>query len=102
MKTIAFLRPNTMLSIPDDVVFEVLEGEAVVLNLETGIYFTLNPVGTRIWQLIEEHGDLAKVRDAMISEYEVGEEALDRDIEALMRELVEKGLVLSTPEGEKP
>ena len=91
-----------MLSIPDDVVFEVLEGEAVVLNLETGIYFTLNPVGTRIWQLIEEHGDLAKVRDAMISEYEVGEEALDRDIEALMRELVEKGLVVSTPEDEKP
>ena len=88
-------------SIPDDVVFEVLEGEAVVLNLDTGIYFTLNPVGTRIWELIEEHGDLAKVRDAMISEYEVGEETLDRDIEALMRELVEKGLVLSTPEGEK-
>ncbi len=91
-----------MLRIPDDVVFEVLEGEAVVLNLETGIYFTLNEVGTRIWQLIEEHGDLVKVREAMISEYEVGEEALDRDIEALMRELVDKGLVLSAPEGEKP
>lgn len=91
-----------MLKIPDEVVFEVLEGEAVVLNLETGIYFTLNPVGTRIWQLIEEHGDLAKVRESMISEYEVGEEALDRDIEALMRELVEKGLVVSAPVGEKP
>ena len=89
------------MTIPDDVVFEVLEGEAVVLNLDTGIYFTLNPVGTRIWQLIEEHGDLAKVRESMISEYEVEADALDRDIDALLSELVEKGLVVAAPAGEK-
>jgi hypothetical protein len=90
-----------MFTIPDEVVFEVLGGEAVVLNLETGIYFTLNPVGTRIWQLIEEHGDLARVRETMISEYEVGQEQLDRDLETLMGELVEKGLVVSAPAAEK-
>jgi len=40
--------------IPDDVLFRELDGEAVLLNLKTGIYFGLNPVATRMWQLIVE------------------------------------------------
>ncbi len=40
--------------IPDEVIFRELDGEAVILNLDTGIYFGLDAVGTRIWRLIEE------------------------------------------------
>ncbi len=89
------------LEIPADVIFEVLDGEAVILNLKTGVYFSLNAVGTRIWQLIEEHGDPAKIRETMLQEYEVQPEALDLDLQQVLSQLVEKGLVLqheaSTP-----
>jgi hypothetical protein len=40
----------------DDVVFHDLQGELVLLNLKTGVYFGLDSVGTRIWHLIREHG----------------------------------------------
>ena len=84
------------LSIPEDVVFEVLDGEAVVLNLKTGIYFTLNQVGTRAWQLIREHGELSKVRDVMLAEYEVEAAVLDADLKELAEQLRSKGLLAQT------
>ena len=94
-------KPSRRLEIPADVIFEVLDGEAVILNLKTGVYFSLNAVGTRIWKLIEEHGEIAKISETMLKEYEVQPEALDLDLQQVLSQLVEKGLVLqheaSTP-----
>lgn len=81
-------------AIPSDVAFEVLDGEAVVLNLQTGIYFSLNEVGTRIWQLLEEHERVEPVIEAMLAEYEVEREVLEADVSRLVSELSEKGLLV--------
>jgi hypothetical protein len=51
--------------INDDVVFRELEGEAVLLNLETGVYFGLNEVGTRIWSLLQERVSLKQVLERL-------------------------------------
>ena len=80
--------------------FGHLEGEAVILNLDSGVYYTLDPVGTRIWQLIEEHGDLAKIKESMLAEYEVQAEELDSDLIRLVDELVESGLLAQTAPAE--
>jgi hypothetical protein len=86
-----------LLVIPDDVIFKVLENEAVLLNLKTGTYFGLNETGTRIWKLIEEHGHLEIVRRHMLDEFEVLEEALEGDMQALLSELLERGLLVLEP-----
>ena len=77
----------------DNVVSRELEGEAVILNLETGVYFGLNEVGTRIWALIQEHRSLGKVFEAMRAEYGASPEALKSDLLQLVEELRAKGLV---------
>src|SRR2546430_2126111 len=46
---------HAAIRIRKDVVFRELEGEMVLLNLATGVYFGLDPVGTRIWTPIEAH-----------------------------------------------
>lgn len=79
--------------ISDDAVFRELDGEAVVLNLQSGTYFGLDPVGTRIWQLIEQYGLLSAVRDALLEEFEVEAEAATRDLTSLVTELADRGLV---------
>jgi hypothetical protein len=81
------------LRIPDDVVFEVLGEDTVLLQLESGDYFTLNGSATRAWQLIEEHGDLDRVREAMLAEYEVAEAQLSADLDRLVGDLVGRGLL---------
>ena len=81
--------------IPDDVVFRVLGDEAVILNLSTGIYFGLDIVGTRMWQLISENGSTEKVREALLAEYEVEEGQLRRDLDLLIQQLKDKGLLIT-------
>jgi hypothetical protein len=79
--------------IPDDVVFRDLAGEAVILNLATGTYFGLDAVGTRIWHLLAEHGSVERVVEIVLSEYDVDEARLRRDVDALTSELRDRGLV---------
>lgn len=79
--------------IPSDIAFRDIAGEAVVLNLSTGMYFGLDAVGTRIWHLLAEHGSSEPVVKTLLTEYEVEEERLRRDIEALLQQLLDKGLV---------
>ena len=81
-------------SVPEDVVFRDLAGEAVILNLSTGVYFGLDEVGTRIWQLLAQHGDKEKLIQEVLSEYEVEETNLRRDIDLLLKELLGKGLLV--------
>ncbi len=79
--------------ISDDAVFRELGDEAVVLNLESGMYFGLNGVALRIWQLIDQLGQLPAVRDAVVAEFDVDPDAADRDLTNLVEELLARGLV---------
>lgn len=86
----------------ENVVSRELEGEAVILNLESGVYFGLNEVGTRIWALIQQHGSLRKVLDAALQEYEVAPQVLENDLLQLIEQLQARGLViLSQPSEQK-
>jgi hypothetical protein len=87
------------LSVPADVVFRQLDDEAVLLNLKSGIYFGLNDVGARVWQLIVEQKELARVLDALSEEYAADRDVLENDLLTLARELCAKGLLeLTGPE----
>jgi hypothetical protein len=87
--------------VSDDVVSRDLEGEAVILNLESGTYFGLDSVGTRIWLLLQENGSLRRAFEVVLREYEVSSEKLEGDILRLVEELRSKGLVRLCPTGEK-
>ena len=81
------------IKIAENVAFRDLSGESVLLNLSTGVYFGLNPVGTRIWSLLREHGSTEKTLEALLEEYDVEEGRLRADLDDLVRRLAEKGLV---------
>jgi len=84
---------DASLRIPDEVIFRELDGEAVVLNLDTGIYFGLEAVGTRIWRLLEEHMSLRLVLDTLVEEYEAPSDRLQGDLLAFVERLNGKGLI---------
>jgi hypothetical protein len=83
--------------VSDDVVFRELDGEAVLLDLESGTYYGLDAVGTRIWQLIAEHGMLAAVLDGVVSEFDVERDAASADLLELVRRLTDRGLLEIEP-----
>jgi hypothetical protein len=86
--------------VSEDVVFRELDGEAVLLHLGSGIYFGLNEVGTRIWNLLQQHGSLQRVFEQLLSHYEVSPQQLQDDLLALVGQMRDKGLLeerLPTP-----
>ena len=86
---------TSSLRVGEDVVFRELDGEAVILNLASGVYFGLDEVGTRIWQLIEQHGGLGDVLADLREEYDAAPEVLERDLVDLASQLAAKGLVVA-------
>jgi hypothetical protein len=86
------------LRIADDVVVRDLAGESVLLNLSTGTYFGLDAVGTRLWHLIAEHGSTTLVLKILLTEYEVDATRLQKDLDALIEQLLAKGLLTTDAE----
>lgn len=84
---------TTRVRIPEHVMSQDLQGEMVILNLDTGVYWGLNEVGTRIWNLLREHERLDAILKRMLIEYEVTEEHLRQDLLDLLSRLVKKGLL---------
>jgi hypothetical protein len=82
------------LAIGEDVIARELDGETVLLNLETGIYFGLDEVGTRIWQLLGAGGPVQAILDTLASEYDAEREALERDLTHFLAQLEARGLVV--------
>lgn len=76
-----------------DVVFRELDGEAVLLDLATGVYFGLNATGTRMWQLIEKHRLLARVVPRLAQEFDAPGTQLESDLLTFVAQLEEKGLL---------
>ncbi len=80
--------------VPDGVVSEVLEGEAVLLHLESGKYFGLNASGTRMWALLSRYGDTQATFDALLAEFpDVSADRLRTDLDEFVGALLARGLV---------
>jgi hypothetical protein len=74
-------------SIPAAVMARDVGGETVILNLESGVYFGLDAVGGRIWQLLSEGKTLGQICDVMLEEYDVTRHEIERDVQTLVESL---------------
>jgi PAS domain-containing protein len=81
----------------DGVLFQEIEGETVLLDPNAERYFGLDNVGTRFWQLLQEHDDLEQIVTVMLDEYDVDEATLRHDLGGLIGRLAAEGLVLEEP-----
>ncbi len=77
----------------DDALFQDVGGEAVLLDLASERYFGLDPVGTRIWDLLGRHDRLQSVADLLCAEYQGEPGRIRSDLLTLITQLAEAGLV---------
>lgn len=84
-------------TISSEVLSQEVDGETVLLDLNSENYFGLDEVGTRIWQLLNEGNDLQHVLNTLLAEYEVDEQQLKKDLQDHITQLVDAGLISLTP-----
>jgi len=77
--------------------WRLIEGEAVILSLETKVLRGLNPVGSRVWELIDGQRSVEEIITAIVQEFDVTPQAAAEDVKRFVRELLDKGLATSVP-----
>ena len=82
-----------MILVPDGVLVRELEGESVLLNLNSESYFGLNDVGTRMWAALAGTRSVQGAFEILRGEYEVEPEQLRADLAAFVEKLSELGLL---------
>jgi hypothetical protein len=87
------IKATTTVVVSKDQVSCDLAGEAAILNVKNGVYYGLNPLGARIWNLIQKPRTLSELRDILLREYEVDVSHLESDLRSLLAELAEHDLI---------
>lgn len=85
--------PHLVYEPSPDVVFRELQGEAIVLHLGTAIYFGLDEVGARAWQLFAERRTLADVCARLAEEFDAPLDRIERDMVPFLERLLAKDLL---------
>lgn len=81
-------KPNT-----DNTAATVIDGEAIIVNLTTGVYYSMDKVGAEVWEMMEQGWSLEQISAAVAARHEVTADKALADIEALAAKLVAEDLV---------
>ncbi|HEX9887724.1 MAG TPA: lasso peptide biosynthesis PqqD family chaperone [Longimicrobiales bacterium] len=82
-----------------DQVFAELDGQVVMMSVRNGAYYSLDHMGSRIWDRIEEPVSVSTLCGEIVQEYDVTPEEARDDIVTFLRGLEAEGLVRLTDAG---
>lgn len=88
---------NARVSRNPEMVSSVIDGEAVMMSVEKGEYYGLNPVATDIWNMLEEPLSIYELIDMLTDKYDVCPSQCKHDVLIFLEALVQKNLVLIHP-----
>ena len=91
------LAPNT-----DQVFASVIDGEAIIMNVQSGVYYSTDGVGALIWTQLEAGASVDEIIAAVVAAYAVPPEQARADVERLARELLGHGIVVDPGEAARP
>ncbi|MBX2819497.1 MAG: lasso peptide biosynthesis PqqD family chaperone [Rhodothermaceae bacterium] len=87
------IRLDDTITVNEDLMVADLDGEMVLLNTQSGTYFGLNEVGSRIWELASEPRMITDILDALANEYSVDQKQLEGDVLHFINSLFQRSLV---------
>jgi hypothetical protein len=79
---------------------EVIDGEAIIIDLASGVYYSMTGVGGALWALLEEGRTLGDAAAALAARYDMPVDRVQADVERVAAELLAHGLVVrGSPDG---
>ena len=77
----------------ENVTYRIIDGEALILNLKTGEYYSLSQSGTFIWKFLGEKITLEELADKLSQEYDINKNVAISDTKALLKDLISESIV---------
>ncbi len=81
--------------VPASVVHRLIQDDVLLLNLDTGVYFGLSGVGTLVWESLRKGRSASEIVELVLAEYEVERHEAEADVNALLQNLLGKGLIVA-------
>jgi hypothetical protein len=72
---------------------DVIDGEAIIINLVTGAYYSMQGIGGEIWSMVTQQRSVASMLEHIVSSYDVSREQASADLEAVLGQLLSEGLI---------
>jgi hypothetical protein len=82
-----------MIKQANDVVSCDLDGETALMSVENGKYYGMDPVGSRIWALLEQARPVSAICSLVLEEFEVEPSQLEHDVLAFLNDLAQENLI---------
>ncbi len=89
------LDPSTRLQRSPNATFQIVADEAILIHLQTGVYYSLNEVGTAFWNLLDGQRTLDDCAAQIAAEYNAPREVVLGDLSELADELAREGLAVA-------
>ena len=87
------MQPDTPLKVSEKAHCARLGNQIIVADMRSGRYFGLDDVGATVWTLIEERATRGAIVDRVHAEYDVSRDVLERDVDRLLEDLLQRRLV---------
>ena len=84
-----------------DVASKVMDGEAIIINLANGVYYSLDKVGGLVWEQIVAMSSVGEAVSAVVARYDVRHDQAQSDVERLLTQLLDEQLI-ALCDGERP
>jgi hypothetical protein len=89
----AVISGDTIMVVAREQVSCDLGGEVAILNLKNGVYYGLNPIGAKIWNMLQKPAKMNTMRDVILDEYEVEPKQCEHDLLSILQQLISEGLI---------
>jgi coenzyme PQQ synthesis protein D (PqqD) len=93
---------NSLCPNKEEVSAKIMDGEAIIINLSTGVYYSMDNVGAVIWEMIEGGFNLVECVAAILERYDVSRKEALADVKRLVEELVEENLIYMSDQEAPP
>lgn len=87
------MHDNTTLQRNQDILSSSVNNETVMMDIETGQYIGLDPIATRIWELLEQPTKFSQLCETLTNEYEVSIEQCRNDVAQFINKSIEANLI---------
>jgi hypothetical protein len=78
-----------------EVAAKVIDGEAIILNLSTGLYYSLDGIGAKVWEMLVANRSLEQIVDTLAQAYTESAQRIEADVEQLVSDLEGEHLIVT-------
>jgi hypothetical protein len=76
-----------------DMLFSHIDDEVVMMSIESGEYYGLNPIASKIWELLEKPHTTVQLVELLMQEFDVDEQTCREDVLQFLRQMLQKNLI---------